>query len=583
MKLIYSIFAVLFCSLFSFGQVAQDEQILKELTDWDPVRGAWLAESMDAIVNDKPIPDRTFPEQFTPAEMFATVPPSRQQNIRGRIEQNRQNAPTQNRLSWDRANNFVSRPNCQLTSARTYGDPHITTFDGKSFSFQTVGEFVLAKSSDGKFEVQSRQRAQSDQISVNTAVAMNVHGDRVAIYAMNHPDNNTATPVRFNGMPVYLNNDFYYLPNGGTIENSGRSYIVTWPTGEKVQARMTNSGRMSFMDLSVNVFPCSSSFDGVMGNANGNSMDDFGDRGDMLASSTIFEPFGNQTFGRSNANLQREHLSFLANDFGRRYRVTQTSSLFDYGFGESTWTYTDESFPRVHLTLDDLNQNDRDNARRICEQQGISREEMAGCVFDVGHANIQPTPRPVIVDRTNGRELKPVVEPRPNVNRPTDSNGRPIIQDGGSRPIVVGEPVPGSRPNPVVDPSMRQNPDKGDGQVIINGRPVAEPTDKPIVKPQPERGVHPNAGKEEKPAPQPIFKPSQNEEVVPERKPEPVRQTEDRTPKPVPAPQPAPRPAPAPAPKPAPAPAPKVEVKPAPAPAKAPSPAPAPSPSKGKR
>jgi len=584
MKYIYSIFAVLFCSLISFGQVAKDEQIRKELTDWDPVRGAWLAESMDAIANDKPIPDRTFPEQFTPSEMFASVPTERQNNIRGRITQNTQNAPEGQRQTWDRVNTFASRPNCRLTSGRTYGDPHISTFDGKNFSFQTVGEFVLARSADGKFEVQSRQGPQSDQVSVNTAVAMNVHGDRVAIYAMNHPDGNTATPVRFNGMPIFLNNDFYFLPNGGTIENLGRIYIITWPTGEKVQVGMLNSGRMRFMDLSLNVYPCSSTFDGIMGNANGNAMDDFGDRGGILASSTVFEPFGNQTFGRSNASLQREHLAFLANDFGRRYRVTQTSTLFDYGFGESTWTFTDESFPRVHLTLDDLNQNDRDRARRLCEQQGISREEMAGCVFDVGHANIQPAPRPVIVDRTNGRELKPVDGRTPNVNRPVDSTGRPIIQDGGAgtrpgattvdpntRPIVIGEP----NTEKPVDKDVRQNQDRN------NGNEVQETTAQPLVKPTiPEQGVHPNAGKVEdpKPKPRPIFAPS-------ERQPAPRENEQTR---PTPAPQPVEKPS-EPVrrdePKPAdtkPAPAPRSSPAPKTSPTKAPSPSPIPAPRKGR-
>jgi len=438
MKNIYTFVIALFACSFLFSQELRDARITEELTNWDPVRGAWLAESMEAIATDKPIPNRNFPEEFTPAEMYSKIPVDRQRVIQDRINDNSQNAPEVHRPSWNRLNGFVSRSNCSLTQARSYGDPHITSFDGKSFSFQTVGEFVMARSSDGLMEVQARQKPESDRVSLNTAVAMNVHGDRVAIYASDFPDGNSATPVRVSGQPVYVNNGIYFLPRGGTIENNGKTYTITWPTGEKVQAKISRSGRMDFMNLSVHVFPCSALYNGILGNANGNPNDDFGDRGNSMASSTIFDPIDDRTFNDANTNMERQYLSFLANDFARGFRVTNISSLFDYGFGQSTWTFTDESFPRVHLTLADLSQNDRNNARRVCEQQGISREDMAACIFDVGHANIQPTPRPLIADRTVDRPLHPVDGRTPNVNPSAD--GRvpnatvPNFESSGRKP-----------------------------------------------------------------------------------------------------------------------------------------------------
>ena len=68
-----------------------------------------------------------------------------------------------------------------VTRARTYGDPHLVTYDGERIAFQAVGEFVLTKADDSRFEVQTRQRAVQDDFSVNTAVAMNINGDRVAM------------------------------------------------------------------------------------------------------------------------------------------------------------------------------------------------------------------------------------------------------------------------------------------------------------------------------------------------------------------------------------------------------------------
>lgn len=500
MKSFYILLTFLVASASLFAQIATDPKITKELTDWDPVRGQWLAESMQAVASNQVVPDRTFPEQFTPSEMFSQVPVDRQQIIRDRIQENQQNAAPTEQQNWDRMNRFVNRPSCNLTMGRTYGDPHIKTFDGKTFSFQTVGEFVLAKSTDGNLEVQARQKPQSDEISLNTATAMNVSGDKVSIYAMDAPDGNSATPLRINGQTIFLKDEMYYLPRGGTVEDKGNNYIITWPTGEKVEAKMSTSGRMKFINISVHVYPCSSLYMGVLGNANGNPNDDFGDRGGMLASSTIFDPMG--TNSRNNPNLEKEHLAYISKDFARYHRVTNQTSLFDYGFGQSTWSFTDESFPRVYLTLADLSNNDRNNAQRRCEQQGISREDMAGCIFDVGHANIAPTPRPVLDDRTaGGRPLPPVDGRTPNVNRTTatigtremvDSNppSNPTPKDPSGTATSVreqGNNAPAPTPQPIVisngkDAGVSKESTSKENTEVIS-KPVSKPVSAPILKP----------------------------------------------------------------------------------------------------
>ena len=52
---------------------ANFKQVKAELTDWDAVRGEWLANSIEAIANDQPVPQRTFPENFTPNQMLRMV------------------------------------------------------------------------------------------------------------------------------------------------------------------------------------------------------------------------------------------------------------------------------------------------------------------------------------------------------------------------------------------------------------------------------------------------------------------------------------------------------------------------------
>lgn len=454
--------ALLFSLLIASSSViAQDDnfsKIRQELIQWDPVRGEWLADSYQAMSANQPIPDRTFPEDYTPAEMFSMVPEDRQGRIR-EYAQNLGSTPSQtnpripssqqgeqprvpssqqeqgrrpvgeptsttpttgNRVPSSESANIFRRPNCDLTMGRSYGDPHIRTFDGKSYSFQTVGEYVLSSSPDRSFEVQARQKPETDKVSLNTAVAMNVFGDRVGVYASDFPDQNNATPVRVNGLPIYISNETYFLPRGGTIQNNGSSYIITWPTGEKVEAKISNSGRMRFMNISVHVNKCSGNYWGLMGNANGRSDDDFaGTNGRSgFENSSIFDPFESRTFGRSTSAMERAHLSFLARDFGSQFLVNEQTTLFDYSFGVSSWSFYDPTFPREHLTMGDISAADRQRALRECQRQGILMDDMNGCVMDFAHANIPPTPRPTVQPRRPQGELSPVAERRPNVNRP---------------------------------------------------------------------------------------------------------------------------------------------------------------------
>lgn len=507
------LFSSLVVSMGAFSQTDSRAQVKSELMQWDQVRGEWLAESFEAMANNQPIPDRTFPEDLTPDEMYRLVPQERQGRIQSIVSQssnepariaapnptdpNRRpvgSNPTSGRTpSPDRYASYFTNPNCNLVTGRTYGDPHIRTFDGKSYSFQTVGEYVLSSSPDRLFEVQARQKPETNSVSLNTAVAMNVYGDRVGIYASDAPDPYAGTPLRVNGRSVYLNNETYYLPHGGTIENNGREYIVTWPTGEKVQAKLATSSGMKFMNISVFAKECRGDYRGLLGNANGRSDDDFtsGSNRMNLASSTIFDPFDSRDFGRASSAMERNHLAFLARDFGNQFLVNDQTSLFEYGFGQSSWTFYDPSFPRTHLTLADISQADRERARRECMRQGILADDMNGCVMDFAHANIPPTPRPSVPSRVSGgRAVTPVSDRRPNVNRPdvydrVPSSGSRVPDGSGRVPDGNGRtPSGGSREASMptseggnVNETLERNPStptvkRPVGETNVNSRPA---------------------------------------------------------------------------------------------------------------
>jgi len=108
---------------------------------------------------------------------------------------------------------------------------------------------------------------------------------------------------------------------------------------------------------------------------------------------------------QASNEMEKEYLAFLARDFARVWRVAPMTSLFEYLPGESTLTYTDERFPRVHRTINDLTPNQQATARRSCEENGVSQEDMKGCIYDMAYLSIPGNPRPAIHDQTTGLTL----------------------------------------------------------------------------------------------------------------------------------------------------------------------------------
>lgn len=480
------------------------ENIHKELVSWDPVRGEWLSTSLVAMSRNEPVPDRMFPEDFTPMEMLKVVPADTRNRVATTVQTNaRNNRDSVSNVTWNRMNAIINRSGCSPVMGRTYGDPHLSSFDGATYSFQTVGEFILARSTSGNFEVQARQRPQTEDISLNTAVAMNVAGDRVCLYASEKPDGNNTTPLRINGEAIYLENNTYYLAHGGTIRMSKRNdYLVTWPTGETVNVDIHSNASFPFMNIAVQVFPCADTYEGILGNANGRSADDFDTRGaSSRPTNLVFHTFGNANDAASQA-MEREYLAFLARDFARSWRINEQISLFDYGFGQSTWAFTDESFPRVHHTLADLTPDQRDRARRDCERNGISGNDLNGCIYDRAFVDIPPSPRPQIPDRTSNYTRVPVTHPKPNVNpggtiRPVD----PAKQsDRGS--LDKTPSTPGSRPATETT-APKQNPEtRPQTEAPPKTDPV--PQTKPVSRPTDQQVTRPTAPKQEPQQPKPV-------------------------------------------------------------------------------
>ena len=487
------IFGILVGSIMQFNAQTSDfnsayKQVTTELTSWDPIRGEWLSKSILAMAKQEAVPERNFPEDLTPFELVNKLPDAKRSSI---LKITQDNAPVSNQREWNAIARIVNRPDCKPVSGRSYGDPHLSSFDGATYSFQTVGEFVLAKS-DGDFEIQTRQQAVSEDFSLNTAAAMNVGGDRVGIYPNEKPDNFSQSALRVNGQPVVLQRNVYFLPKGGTVEYSSNVYTVTWPTGEVARIQTSNGAARNFLNITVQVFPCQSlNFYGLMGNANGSANDDFDVRGNGARPQYMaFSSFGNPQMQQATNQMEKEYLAFLARDFARVWRVTPMTTLFEYLPGQSTLTYTDESFPRVHRTINDLTPNQQMTARKSCEENGVSQEDMKGCIYDMAYLSIPGNPRPAIHDQTSGLTLNRIDGVVRNDNNGVVINsvkqergeGTPQAQPLGQQPgaerntqqqqKVVNPQTQPAQERPVQDKPKQEKP--------VQERPIQE---KPVQAP----------------------------------------------------------------------------------------------------
>lgn len=273
---------------------------------------------------------------------------------------------------------------------RSYGDPHINTYDQLHYSFQTLGEYILSQSQNGSFVVQARQGrvANRDNLSLNTAVAMNVCGHRVGIYSQTAPDGRS--PLWIDGIPTPIAEAAIGLPAGGEIQAVGDDYVVIWPSGDQVRVHPISVGGDTFL----NIMPTLSrrhahTVVGLLGNFNGTSDDDLMTRGGTVIPARSTYSVATNTLDSvlpaaiPVQQVESAYFDNLYRQFGDSWRVTPAESLFDYAPGQSTATFTDRSFPNSIFTLNAIAPADLNAAVNTCEEAGVEAALMDGCVFDV--------------------------------------------------------------------------------------------------------------------------------------------------------------------------------------------------------
>jgi hypothetical protein len=247
--------------------------------------------------------------------------------------------------------------------AVSWGDPHLVTLDRLKYEFQTAGEFVLAESDDGEVVVQSRQEAWSSdgRVSVNTAVAAQVGEDRIGFYA-------ATDEIRVNGEVVVLDDGWSIpLDQDGILSRDGDRYYLGWPETAPDQRVVLRVGmRPSNLDLSLKVpSGYGGEMSGLLGDADGDPTNDL----TLRAGGVLGLPVS---------------AGVVHGSYADSWRVDSSESLFDYGPGESTETFTDLSYPTSVVTLADLPVQDVEDARQVCLAAGVTDPLLLeACILDV--------------------------------------------------------------------------------------------------------------------------------------------------------------------------------------------------------
>lgn len=237
-------------------------------------------------------------------------------------------------------------------SPYTEGDPHVKTVDNTNYDFQSAGEFVLLR--DEGMELQARHTAVTTAgplppngytglascVSVNTAVALRVGSHRVtyqpALRAVDARGPAVAQPggglvLRIDGKPTTMNAAGIPLASGGRLAptTAAGGIQIEYPGGTVVVVTPAfwTHHQIWYMDIDVRH---ARAIDGVMGAI-------------VPGSWLPALPDGTGLGPRPSGLAQRYQQ--LYETFADAWRVTDTSSLFDYEAGISTSAFTVDSWP----------------------------------------------------------------------------------------------------------------------------------------------------------------------------------------------------------------------------------------------
>jgi len=224
------------------------------------------------------------------------------------------------------------------------GDPHITTVTGLHYDFQDGGEFVALSDGSG-MQIQTRQTPVPSAmwVSVNTAIAAQVGSHRVTWQpSLSGVPSPSGLELRVDGVLTSLGGNALDWGPDGRVQLIGQGTLeIDFPEGTTLMVTPHWWASQSQWFLTVNVFHTPATY-GLMGDI--------------------------------------EPRSWLKADFADTWRVTPSTSLFDYAPDASTKTFTFQPFPESKIPP--IKPENLAMAQRVCKRLDDTIANQ-NCILDV--------------------------------------------------------------------------------------------------------------------------------------------------------------------------------------------------------
>src|SRR5690554_27634 len=374
----------------------KDSDHIKEIMiAWDSNKGEYLYESVSALIMKQQQPERPQGLNQTSFELLKMMDEQRIDRI-DRIAatelENERKSSKGDRYYWEEWRAYIQSTKCNMSSGKSSGDPHMTTFDGENYDFQNAGDYLLTASEDNSFYVQTQQYRIKSNVALNGGVIMNINGDILEFRSVEK--NGDEKMIHVNGEEIQTENTDLALPQGGIVKYERGKHMVKWPTGEQMSVSKRTFQKKWLFDLLVYVPSCNDNYYGLLGN-NDNVRNDLvaydPETGDEITNerqaNSNDDLFGaNRRAPEVMSRLESE-LYFITRKFGAVHQLDSTTSLFP---NRMTELPDSVRYPKELLTLAQLEDEQVEEGLRKAREAGVSEDDLFGAVYDYGHIGLEP-------------------------------------------------------------------------------------------------------------------------------------------------------------------------------------------------